>query len=74
MKIHFPIYFESMIKRQYFVIFISISEKNSHFCFPTEIKIGSKNCNIQIFIYFKIEKKKFNNNLLLFVFFIQITR
>ena len=28
--------------------------------FPTEMKMGSKNCNIPIFIYSKIEKKQFN--------------
>ena len=29
-------------------------------CFSTEMKIESKNYNIPIFIYSKIEKKKFN--------------
>ena len=42
--------------------------------FPTEIKIESKNCNITIFIYTKIETKKFNTSLLLFIFLVQITR
>ena len=42
--------------------------------FSVEMKIESKNYNIAIFIYFKIEKKKFNTNALLSTFFIQITR
>ena len=42
-------------------------------CFSTEMKIESKNYNIPIFIYSKIEKKKFNTNVLLF-FFVQIRR
>ena len=42
--------------------------------FSTEMNIESKNCNITIFIYSKIEKKKFNTNVLLFVFLIQITK
>ena len=37
--------------------------------FSTEMNIESKNCNITIFIYSKIEKKKFNTNVLLSVFF-----
>ena len=42
--------------------------------FSVEMKIESKNYSIAIFIYSKIEKKKFNTNVLLFIFFIQITR
>ena len=43
--------------------------------FSAEMKIiESKNYNIAIFIYSKIEKKKFNTNVLLFIFFIQIAR
>ena len=42
--------------------------------FSAEMKIENKNYNIAIFIYSKIEKKKFNTNVLLFIFFIQITR
>ena len=42
--------------------------------FSAVMKIESKNCNIAVFIYFKIEKKKFNTNVLLFAFFIQITK
>ena len=38
--------------------------------FSTEMKIESKNCNIPIFIYSKIEKKKFNTNILLYGFFL----
>ena len=34
--------------------------------FSTEIKIESKNCNISIFIFSKIETKKFNTNVLIF--------
>ena len=41
--------------------------------FSAEMKIESKNYNIAIFIYSKIEKKKFNTNILLFIFLIQIT-
>ena len=37
--------------------------------FSTEVKIESKNCNIRIFIYSKIEKKKFSTNVLNFVNF-----
>ena len=37
--------------------------------FSTEMKIESKNCNIRIFIYSKIEKKKFSTNVLNFVNF-----
>ena len=44
---------------------------NGH-SFSTEMKIESKNCNIAIFIYSEIEKKKFNSNLSFFAFFIQI--
>ena len=36
--------------------------------FSTEMKIESKNCNIPISNYSKIEKKKFNTNALLFLF------
>ena len=43
-------------------------------CFSEEMKIESKNYNIAIFIYPKIEKKKININVLLFIFFLQITR
>ena len=35
--------------------------------FFAEMKIESKNYNIPIFIYSKIEEKKFNTNLLLFI-------
>ena len=42
--------------------------------FSIEMKIESKYYSIAIFIYFKIEKKKFNTNVLLFIFFIQIAR
>ena len=42
--------------------------------FSAEMKIESNNYKIAIFIYFKIKKKKFNTNVLLFIFFIQITR
>ena len=38
-------------------------------CFSTEMKIERKNCNIPIFIYSKIEKMKFNTNVLLSGFF-----
>ena len=34
--------------------------------FSAEMKIGSKNYNIWIFIYYKIKAKKFNTNVLLF--------
>ena len=34
-----------------------------------EMKIESKNYSIAAFIYFKTEKKKFNTNVLLFIFF-----
>ena len=44
-------------------------------CFPTEMKIEIKDYNnIPMFIYYKIEKKKSNTNVLLSVFFIQIRR
>ena len=36
--------------------------------FSTKMKIESKNCNIPIYIFSKIEKKKFNINVLLFLF------
>ena len=42
--------------------------------FSLEMKIESKNYSIAIFIYSKIEKKKFNTNVLLLLFFIQIAR
>ena len=42
--------------------------------FSVEMKIESKNYSIVIFIYFQIEKKKFNTSVLLFIFFIQIAR
>ena len=42
--------------------------------FSAEMEIESNNYNITIFIYSKIEKKKFNTNVSLFIFFIQITR
>ena len=42
--------------------------------FSTEMNIESKNFNITIFVYSKIEKRKFNTNLLLSVFLIQITK
>ena len=43
--------------------------------FSTEMKIESKNCNISIFIFSKIDTKKFDTNVLLSVFlFIQFTR
>ena len=32
--------------------------------FSAQLKIESKNCNISIFIYLKIENKKFNTNVL----------
>ena len=37
--------------------------------FSREMKIESKNYNIAIFIYSKIEKKTFNTNVLLFILF-----
>ena len=44
-------------------------------CFSAEMKIESKNYSIAIFIYSKIEKKKkINTNVLLLIFFIQITK
>ena len=42
--------------------------------FSVEMKIESKNYSVAILIYSKIEKKKFNTNVLLFIFFIQIPR
>ena len=33
--------------------------------FSAQLKIESKNCNIPIFIYLKIENKKFNTNVLI---------
>ena len=38
-------------------------------CFSAEMQIESKNCNISIFIFSKIETKTSNTNVLLFVFF-----
>ena len=38
--------------------------------FSTETKSEKKNYNIAIFIYSKIEKKKFNTNVLHFIFFL----
>ena len=38
--------------------------------FSTEMKIESKNCNISIFIFSKIDTKKFDTNVLLSVFFV----
>ena len=40
--------------------------------FSIEMKIHSKDCNIPIFIYSKIEKKKFNTNVLLFIFLFKL--
>ena len=42
--------------------------------FSAEMKIESKNYNIPTFIYSKIEKTKFNTNMLVFILLIQITR
>ena len=38
-------------------------------CFSAEMQIESKNCNISIFIFSKIETKTSNTNVLLFAFF-----